>query len=116
MSNETGNRNLKDNVETKIYPPYLKLRLVRNRGSTSEDPPYENVSLQGIDHSISFYIELSSIQKGMFYVRTCFSCVTGLQQLGLLYKGFLSNRNILHVTSLSNDCLLTGLHYQNVTN
>ena len=34
MSNETGNRNLKDYVETKIYPPYLTLRLVRNRGST----------------------------------------------------------------------------------
>ena len=68
---ETGNRNLKDYVETKIYPPYLTLRLVRNRGSTSEDPPYENVSLQGTDHSISFYIELSSVQKGMFYVHTC---------------------------------------------
>ena len=81
---ETGNKKLKDNVETKIYPPYVTLRLVQNRGSTSEDPPYEIVSLQGIDHSISFYIELSSVQKGMFYVRTYTCCSYYL--IGSLYN------------------------------
>ena len=81
---ETGNKKLKKYVETKIYPPYLTLQLVPNRGSTSEDPPYENVSLQGIDHSISYYIELSSVQKGMFYVRTYTCCFYYL--IGSLYN------------------------------
>ena len=71
---KTGNENLEQNVETKIYPPYIVLRLVQNRGSTSENPPYEIVSLQGIDHSISFYIDLSSVQKGMFCLRTYTCC------------------------------------------
>ena len=59
-------KKLKSDFKVEMYPPFLTL--VPNRGSTSKDPPYENVSLQGIDHSISFHCDLLALKKGMFNV------------------------------------------------
>ena len=44
---QIGNKKkLKDDFQVEMYPPFLTL--VPNCGSTSKDPPYENVSLQGV--------------------------------------------------------------------
>ena len=60
-----GNKEkLKDDFKADIYPPFLTL--VPNCGSTSKDPPYENVSLQGVSSidSFSFHCYLSTNIKG----------------------------------------------------
>ena len=60
-----GNKEkLKDDFKVDMYPPFLTL--VPNCGSTSKDPPYENVSLQGVTSidSFSFHCNLSTNIKG----------------------------------------------------
>ena len=67
---QTGNKKkLKDSVKVELYPPFLTL--VPKLGSTSRDPPYENVSLQVTSmDSFSFYCNLSTSVKGKFLI--CF--------------------------------------------
>ena len=54
---ETGKIHvLEDNVKRELYP--LFFTLLPNIGSKSKDTPYENVSLQGIEPSITFHCDL----------------------------------------------------------
>ena len=60
-----GNKKkLKDDFKADMYPPFLTL--VPNYGSISKDPPYEDVSLQGVTSSDSFcfHCNLSTNIKG----------------------------------------------------
>ena len=61
-------RKLKDDFKLDMYPPFLTL--VPNCGSTSKDPPYENVSLQGVKSidSFSFFCYLSTQGKFLIYL------------------------------------------------
>ena len=62
---QIGNKEkLKDDFKANMYPPFLTL--VPNCGSISKDPPYENMSLQGVTSidSFSFHCNLSTNIKG----------------------------------------------------
>ena len=64
---QIGNKKkLKDDFTVDMYPPFLTL--VPNCGSTCKDPPYENVSLQGVTSidSLSFHCNLSTKGKFLF--------------------------------------------------
>ena len=66
---QIGNkRKLRDDFKVEMYPPFLTL--VPNCGSTSKDPPYENVSLQGVKSidRFSFHCNLSTNVKGKFFL------------------------------------------------
>ena len=68
---QIGNKKeFKDDFKVEMYPPFLTL--VPNCGSTSKNPPYENVSLQGVKSidGFSFHCNLST--KGKFLI--CLIC------------------------------------------